>query len=54
MAIWVNYKRGVLDCNGSAVHEHGTRRMGEAPKRSALNTFNRRHRRGRDGVCSRA
>ena len=39
----VNYKRGALDRNGSAIHEHGTCRMGEDPKRSALNKFNQMH-----------
>ena len=33
----VNYKRGALDAMGSAIHEHGTCRMGADPKRSALN-----------------
>ena len=28
---------------GSAIHEHGTCRMGEDPKRSALNRFNQMH-----------
>ena len=32
-----------LDRNGSAIHEHGTCRMGDDPKRSALNTFNQMH-----------
>ena len=39
----VNYKRGQLDRNGSAIHEHGTCRMGDDPKRSALNKFNQMH-----------
>ena len=39
----VNYKRGELDVNGSAIHEHGTCRMGADPKRSALNAFNQMH-----------
>jgi choline dehydrogenase-like flavoprotein len=39
----VNYKRAQLDRNGSAIHEHGTCRMGEDPKRSALNKFNQMH-----------
>jgi choline dehydrogenase-like flavoprotein len=39
----VNYKRGVLDSNGSAIHEHSTCRMGDDPKRSALNKFNQMH-----------
>jgi choline dehydrogenase-like flavoprotein len=29
--------------NGSAIHEHGTCRMGDDPKRSALNAFNQMH-----------
>ena len=40
---WVNFKRGELDNNGSAIHEHGCCRMGEDPKRSALNKFNQMH-----------
>ena len=39
----VDFKRGELDSNGSAIHEHGTCRMGEDPKRSALNGFNQMH-----------
>ena len=39
----VNYKRGELDAMGSAIHEHGTCRMGDDPKRSALNKFNQMH-----------
>ncbi|MEO7190863.1 MAG: GMC family oxidoreductase [Vicinamibacterales bacterium] len=39
----VDYKRGALDYNGSAIHEHGTCRMGADPKRSALNRFNQMH-----------
>ncbi|PYQ17116.1 MAG: GMC family oxidoreductase [Acidobacteria bacterium] len=39
----VVFERGVLDKNGSAIHEHGTCRMGEDPKRSALNRFNQMH-----------
>jgi choline dehydrogenase-like flavoprotein len=39
----VNYSRGALDRNGSAIHEHGTCRMGADPKRSALNKFNQMH-----------
>ena len=34
---------GQLDRNGSAIHEHGTCRMGEDPKRSAPNKFNQMH-----------
>ena len=40
---WVDFKRGALDSNGSAIHEHGCCRMGEDPKRSALNSFNQMH-----------
>lgn len=36
-------ERGKTDRNGSAIHEHGTCRMGDDPKRSALNKFNRMH-----------
>jgi choline dehydrogenase-like flavoprotein len=39
----VDYRRGELDAMGSAIHEHGTCRMGEDPKRSALNKFNQMH-----------
>jgi choline dehydrogenase-like flavoprotein len=39
----VGYTRGDLDVNGSAIHEHGTCRMGTDPKRSALNAFNQMH-----------
>jgi choline dehydrogenase-like flavoprotein len=41
--VLVNYKRGQLDAMGSAIHEHGTCRMGADPKRSALNAFNQMH-----------
>jgi choline dehydrogenase-like flavoprotein len=41
--VLVNYKRGQLDAMGSAIHEHGTCRMGTDPKRSALNKFNQMH-----------
>src|SRR6185312_9522667 len=37
------YKRGELDVNGGAIHEHGTCRMGTDPKRSALNGFCQSH-----------
>jgi choline dehydrogenase-like flavoprotein len=40
---WVHFTRGELDGNGSAIHEHGCCRMGEDPKRSALNKFNQMH-----------
>jgi choline dehydrogenase-like flavoprotein len=36
-------ERGKTDRNGSAIHEHGTCRMGADPKRSALNKFNQMH-----------
>jgi len=39
----VDYRRGELDKPGSAIHEHGTCRMGADPKRSALNAFNQMH-----------
>jgi choline dehydrogenase-like flavoprotein len=39
----VNYRRGELDAMGSAIHEHGTCRMGADPKKSALNRFNQMH-----------
>jgi choline dehydrogenase-like flavoprotein len=39
----VNYQRNKLDFMGSAIHEHGTCRMGDDPKRSALNKFNQMH-----------
>ena len=35
----VDYKRADIDRNGSAIHEHGTCRMGDDPKRSALNAL---------------
>src|SRR5687768_6207610 len=41
--VLVNYRRGQLDVMGSAIHEHGTCRMGADPKRSALNRFNQMH-----------
>ncbi len=37
------FERGKTDSNGSAIHEHGTCRMGDDPKRSALDKFNRMH-----------
>lgn len=37
------FERGALDNFGSAIHEHGTCRMGDDPKRSALNGFNQMH-----------
>jgi choline dehydrogenase-like flavoprotein len=39
----VDYKRGETDTNGAAIHEHGTCRMGQDPRRSALNAFNQMH-----------
>jgi choline dehydrogenase-like flavoprotein len=41
--VLVGYKRGALDGNGSAIHEHSTCRMGADPKRSALNAVNQMH-----------
>lgn len=35
--------RSKTDSNGSAIHEHGTCRMGDDAKRSALNKFNQMH-----------
>ncbi len=37
------YTRGSIDKFGSAIHEHGTCRMGRNPKRSALNSFCQMH-----------
>lgn len=37
------FERGTLDGNGGAIHEHGTCRMGDDPKRSALNGFCQSH-----------
>ncbi|HXG63508.1 MAG TPA: GMC family oxidoreductase [Blastocatellia bacterium] len=39
----VEIDRSKTDTNGSAIHEHGTCRMGDDPKRSALNKFNQMH-----------
>jgi choline dehydrogenase-like flavoprotein len=36
-------ERGRTDTAGSAIHEHGTCRMGDDPKRSALNGFGQMH-----------
>jgi len=36
-------QRGRVGRNGSAIHEHGTCRMGDDRKRSALNKFNQMH-----------
>jgi len=37
------FQRGHIDVAGSAIHEHGTCRMGSDPKRSALNGFCQMH-----------
>ncbi len=37
------YERGWLDKAGSAIHEHGTCRMGADPKLAPLNAFNQMH-----------
>lgn len=37
------FERGSLDVNGGAIHEHSTCRMGQDPKRSALNGFCQSH-----------
>lgn len=37
------YEKGSADVAGSAIHEHGTCRMGSDPKRSALNGFCQSH-----------
>ncbi len=37
------FERNKLDVNGSAIHEHGTCRMGADPRRSALNGFCQSH-----------
>ena len=39
----VAFERGKLDKLGSAIHEHGTCRMGADPRRSALTSFNQMH-----------
>ena len=39
----VNYNREQTGAAGSAIHEHGTCRMGADPKRSALNGWNQMH-----------
>jgi len=39
----VQLNRGEVDMAGSAIHEHGTCRMGADPKRSALNGFCQMH-----------
>jgi len=37
------FERGWIDKYGSAIHEHGTCRMGADPKRSAVNGFGQMH-----------
>lgn len=37
------FRRGHIDMAGSAIHEHGTVRMGDDPKRSAVNGFGQSH-----------
>jgi len=37
------FDRGTNDTPGSAIHEHGTCRMGADPKTSVLNAFNQMH-----------
>jgi choline dehydrogenase-like flavoprotein len=37
------YERGWLDKPGSAIHEHGTCRMGDDARKSPLNAFNQMH-----------
>jgi choline dehydrogenase-like flavoprotein len=37
------YQRGYVDTPGEAIHEHGTCRMGDDPKESALNQFCQMH-----------
>jgi choline dehydrogenase-like flavoprotein len=39
----VPFQRGSVDVAGSAIHEHGTCRMGADPKRSALNGYCQSH-----------
>jgi choline dehydrogenase-like flavoprotein len=39
----IPFKRGTTDTLGTAIHEHGTCRMGADPKRSALNGFCQMH-----------
>lgn len=39
----VQFNRGDYDIPGTAIHEHGTCRMGSDPKTSALNAFNQMH-----------
>ena len=37
------FQRNSVDISGSAIHEHGTCRMGTDPKRAALNGFCQMH-----------
>ena len=37
------FERGWVDKMGSAIHEHGTLRMGDDPKRSVVNSFGQSH-----------
>ncbi len=37
------YRRGEIDAFGSAIHEHGTCRMGSDPRKSMLDGYNRMH-----------
>lgn len=37
------YRRGAIDQFGSAIHEHGTCRMGADPAKSMLDGWNRMH-----------
>jgi choline dehydrogenase-like flavoprotein len=39
----VPFERGRVDVAGSAIHEHGTCRVGVDPKRSALNAYCQSH-----------
>ena len=37
------YERGSIETFGTSIHEHGTCRMGDDPRRSALNRYNQMH-----------
>ncbi len=37
------YERGSIERFGTSIHEHGTCRMGDDPRRSALNRYNQMH-----------
>ena len=37
------YKRGDIEMLGTSIHEHGACRMGDDPRRSALNAYNQMH-----------